>query len=150
VREFLLILHILAAAAWFGTNVVRFVVNPRVGKEEPVVVAHWLRTTVAFGTRIYTPAAVIILITGIALVAVSNGTYGYGNLFVSLGFLAVIVGAVLGMAVFGPTGRRAAELVEAGGGPELQAAERKLATFGAIDMVVLTVAIVAMVTKIGV
>lgn len=148
-REVLLILHILGAGAWFGGNAVQLLVNPRVGRSGPSVAAHWLRTTVRMGTHLYTPAAVLLLLTGVGLVLVSDGVYEFSDIFVSIGFLVVIVGAALGMAVFGPTGRRAADAYESGATDEARASERRLAGFGSLDTVLVVLAIVVMVLRLG-
>lgn len=148
-RSVLLFVHIVAAAAWFGTNVVQAVLNRRMAAEPDVVAAKWLRSTVLFGTRIYMPAAVLILITGVWMVII-DPLYGFGELFVTIGFGMVLVGAVLGARVFGPVGEQAAELREAGNSAAAQPLYRRLQTFGVIDSVLLTVTIAAMVGRWGV
>ena len=148
-RDVLLIIHILGAAAWFGANVVQTMVNPTIGRAGSTVAAHWLRTTVKMGTRLYSPAAVVILLSGIGLVLVSEGVYEFSDLFVSVGFLVVIVGAALGMAVFAPTGRKAADAYEAGDTEAVQASEHRLALFGILDTVLLVVVITLMVLRLG-
>ena len=45
-RDTLLIIHILAAGAWIGTNVVQFFVNPRINDQDTVIAAYWHRTVV--------------------------------------------------------------------------------------------------------
>ena len=146
-RNVLLILHILGAGAWFGGNMVQLLVNPRIGESGSTVAAHWLRTTARFGTRLYTPAAVLILVTGIWLVLITP--YEFSDVFVSIGFLVVIAGAALGMAVFGPTGRKAADAHESGDAQTAQIAERRLAGFGSLDTVLVVVAITVMVLRLG-
>jgi uncharacterized membrane protein len=148
-RNVLLILHILAAGTWFGANMVQLMVNPRIGNAGSTVAAHWLRTTVRLGTRLYSPAAVLILLSGIGLVLVSDGAYEFSDLFVSVGFLVVIVGAALGMAVFAPVGRRAADAYEAGQTQVVQASERRLAMFGMLDTALLIFVITLMVLRLG-
>lgn len=144
----LLFIHILAAAAWFGTNVVQAVLNRRMADEPDAVAAKWLRATVLFGTRIYTPAAVLLLITGVWMVII-NPAYGFGAGFVTIGFAMVIVGAVLGARVFGPVGEQAAELREQGETDAAQPLYQRLQAFGLVDTTLLTVTIAAMVWRWG-
>lgn len=147
-QNLLLILHILGAATWFGANMVQMVVNPRIGDSGPQVAASWLRTTVKLGRVLYMPAALLILASGIGLVLNSDG-YEFSDTFVSVGFLVVIVGAVLGMAVFGPTGRKAADAYESGDTQVVRASERRLAGFGILDSALVLIAIVLMVMRFG-
>lgn len=144
----LLVIHILAAGAWFGTNVVQFVVNPRVRTYPADIGSWWLRRTVAFGTRIYTPAAVVLLVTGVFLV-IDNDLFEFSSTFVTIGFTMVIIGAGLGMFVFGPRGEAAASAIEAGNEPEVRRLTGSLAGFGVLDSVLLVVTIIAMTSKWG-
>lgn len=149
-RTALLFIHILAAGTWFGTNVVQMATNPRIRTYPNEIAAWWLRRTVAFGTRIYSPAAVILLITGIFLVLDNSSAYEFSDPFVSLGFVMVIVGAALGILVFGPRGEKAAGAIEAGDDTEVQRQTTTLMQFGILDTVLLLVTIWAMVSKWGV
>ncbi len=146
-RTTLLVLHILAAASWFGANVTQGVVTPHFVRAGGASAAQWWRATVRMGRVLYMPATIVVLVSGIFLV--TSGPYGFADLFVSIGFLAVILGAVLGMAVFAPRGRRAADLHESGDSALAAPVERSIAGFGAFDTVVVAVTIVAMVSKWG-
>ena len=105
-EDLLLIVHILAAGTWFGTNMVQFFVTPRMRKASPTAAASWHRMTVGLGMFIYSPAAVLLFITGFGLIGVSDGAYSMGDAFVLLGIVAVVIGAVLGIRFFGPRGER--------------------------------------------
>ena len=146
-EEFLLTLHILAAGTWIGANVVRFVVTPRIGDAGADVAAHWHRTAVSLGLQVYTPAAIVIVVTGLGLVGVSDGLYEMSDPFVSLGFLTVIVGAALSMRVFAPLGRRAADAYDSGGDP--RPLESRMAAVAGVDTVLVVVTVAAMVAKWG-
>lgn len=148
VYELALFLHIIAAGIWLGGNVAQFVLNRRF-VEEGSGLATFLRGTVDMGTRQYTPAAIILLITGIWLVS-QNDAVGFSASFVSIGFAMVIIGGVLGGTVFGPRGREAAALRDAGDDAGARAVESRLVAFGLLDTVLLLVTIAAMVWKLGV
>lgn len=145
--ELALFLHVLAAGTWLGGNVSRFVLNRRF-VEEGSGLATFLRGTVDMGTRQYTPAAIILLITGIWMVA-ENDVYGFSEAFVSVGFAMVIIGGVLGGTVFGPRGREAASLRDAGDEAGARAVENRLTAFGLLDTVLLVITIAAMVWSFG-
>ncbi len=147
-EELLLTVHLLAAGTWIGANVVQLLVFSRLAGAGPAVAAHWYRTAVSLGTRLYTPAAVLLLLTGFGLIGTSDDLYSMGDPFVSLGFLTVIVGAVLSMRFFAPLGRKAAEAHESGGDPTPY--EKRIALLGTLDTVLVVVTFAAMVGKWGV
>lgn len=144
----LLFVHILAAGAWFGTSVVQMVTNRRMASSSDDVAAHWLRTVVSYGNWIYMPSALLLLITGVWMVLL-NDAYGFGNLFVTIGFIMIVVGAVFGARIFGPLSEQAADLREQGKSAEAQPLYTRLRTAGMIDGLLLTVTIAAMVGRWG-
>ena len=94
-------------------------------------------------------AGVLVLLTGIALVLESD-FIDFSEPFVGIGFLAIILGAVLGMAVFGPGSRTLAQVDPGTATPQAEAAETsKLTTFGIVDTLVVVVTIGAMVGHWG-
>lgn len=149
-RTFLLVVHILAAGAWIGANVTQVVVTPRVSKLGGAAAAVWMRATVSMGRVLYTPAAILSLVTGFALVLRSGSPYEFEQLFVVIGVAMVVVGAVLGARVFGPQGERAAAAFEAGNGDGGRAIVARLSAFGLLDSVLLIVTVWAMTAKWGV
>ena len=146
--QFLLWLHIIGAGTWLGANVTQVVAGRSFAREPRPAVAAFHRATVAMGTRLYTPVAVLILVTGILMV-LQNDAWDFENLFVVIGFAMVVLGAVLGSAVFAPTGRRTAQAYEDGDEGAAAAGERRLAGFGTLDTALLLVTIGAMVWKWG-
>ncbi len=146
--QLLLWLHILAAAAWFGTAVASSIGDRLISSETAEARAAWYRVILRFGQLVYTPAAVLVLITGVLLV-VDIPAYGFGSTFVSIGFLAVIVGAGLGMAVFGPKSREAAAALDHGDTAGAASAIARIRQASLLDILVLTVTIAAMVWNWG-
>lgn len=122
--------------------------TPRFKRSQPSAEATYLLGTVDLGTRLYTPAAVVLLATGIWLV-LQTDAYAFSNAFVSLGFLTVILGAILAMAVFGPRGREAAELFEGGDVSRARTVQGRIQAFGMLDLVLFLVTIWAMVARWG-
>ena len=146
--EFLLFVHILAAGSWLGASVTQFVVTPSLQKVGGAPAAAWMRQTVRLGTAIFTPAAVVLLITGFWMV-IRESVYEFEQTFVAIGIVMVIIGAFFGMRIFGPGGREVADLHEAGDKAKANAAHQRLAMYGAIDIVLLVFTIWAMVTRLG-
>jgi uncharacterized membrane-anchored protein len=147
-RELLLFIHILAAASWLGANVTQIVVNPVMAKTGGAAAAAWMRQTLRMGNFVYAPAAVVALITGIFLV-IDGAQWEFEQFFVALGFITVIVGAVLGTRVFGPLGRKAAELYDSGDAAAAAAVQSKLGMWGYVDTALIVLTIYAMVSKLG-
>lgn len=143
----LLWIHIAAAGAWLGGNLVQVFAGPIMESAGPVPEAAWHRMTVKMGAMFYTPAAVVALLTGYELVR-SNDAYAFSAAFVSLGFVTVVVGATLGMAVFAPTGRKLADAIDRGDHTEARAMKGKLRLWGTFDTLLVLVTIYAMVAKI--
>jgi uncharacterized membrane protein len=147
--QFVLWIHILAAASWFGGGVASQIGGQVFASEPDTSRAGWYRLVLRLGQILYTPAAVVILITGVLLVT-GNEAYGFGSTFVSIGFLAVIVGAGLGMAVYGPRSRDASSALEGGDAGGAAAAIARIRQAGLLELALLAITIAAMVWKWGV
>jgi hypothetical protein len=147
-RDMLLVLHIAGAGTWLGANVLQAVVPPVAARSGGAVLAGWYRITTAISTRLYIPAAILILISGVLLVLDSDA-YGFGSLFVTIGFGMIVIGALFGKFVFGPGGEAAAVAVESGDGSAIKRAVSRLTTFGLIDTLLLLFTITAMVLRLG-
>ena len=97
---------------------------------------------------LYNIAGILVLVTGVGLVLDSD-FFEFSDMFVSIGFLAVIIGAVLGMAVFGPGSRALAAAIRDGDAEAERTVSARLTAFGVLDTIVVVVTIVAMVAKWG-
>ncbi|HET8739385.1 MAG TPA: DUF2269 family protein [Acidimicrobiia bacterium] len=146
-RDVLLTLHIAGAGTWLGANVVQAVVPPAAARAGQQTLAGWYRITSVLARRLYMPAAVLVLLTGIFMVLGSD-SYSFGSTFVTIGFAMIVVGAVLGMVVFGPGGEKAADALETGDQGAAQAATSRLARWGVLDTLLLLVTIMAMVLRL--
>jgi hypothetical protein len=146
--QFWLFLHIAAAAAWIGAALRQVVETPVAEKGVPAARALWYRNNVAMGTRLFAPAAVIVLLSGILMV-IDNDAVGFGTPFVSIGFAAVIFGAAVGPAVFGKRGEAAAAKLEDGDVAGADAIAKKTRPIELLDLTVLLVTLAAMVWKWG-
>lgn len=141
-------LHIAGAGTWLGANVVQAVVPPMAARKSAEVLAGWYRITSAMASRLYVPTAILILITGVLMV-LDNEAYGFGSLFVTIGFGMIVVGALLGQFVFGPGGEETADAVESGDATAIRSAVGRLTRFGMIDTLLLLFTITAMVLRLG-
>lgn len=144
-RDILLVLHIAGAGTWLGANVVQAMVPPMAARSGTAALAGWYRVTSIMARRLYMPAAFLILITGVALV-LEIDAYGFGNTFVAVGFAMIIIGAILGIVVFGPGGNAAAEAVESEDVSRIRKAVARLTRWGLVDtlLVLLTIGVMVM------
>ena len=147
-RQTLLVLHIIGVATWLGGNMVLAFVGPRIGSAEASTRVWWAETQGAMARVLYNIAGILVLVTGVGLVLDSD-FFEFSNMFVSIGFLAVIIGAVLGMAVFGPGSRALAAAIRDGDAEAERTVSARLTAFGVLDTIVVVVTIVAMVAKWG-
>jgi uncharacterized membrane protein len=147
--QFVLWIHILAAASWFGGGVATQIGSQVFASEPAASRAGWYRLVLRLGQILSTPAAVVVLITGVLLVT-GNEAYGFGSTFVSIGFLAVIVGAGIGMAVYGPRSRDASSALESGDTGGAAAAIGRIRQAGLLELALLAITIASMVWKWGI
>lgn len=145
-RDLLLIFHIAGAGVWLGANVIQAVVPRMAARQGTGTAAGWFRIAAGLLNRVYVPASLVILTTGVLLV-VRADEYGFGTRFVTVGFAMIVVGAVLGLVVFDRGSEMAAEAIESADEPRIKAASTKLAAFGALDTLLLLLTITAMVTR---
>lgn len=147
-RDLMLLVHIASAGTWLGANMVQMATPPLALAQGPETAAGWMRISAGLMRRLYMPASVLLLASGVGLV-VNSPVYGFADLFVTIGFTVIIIGAVLGMVVFGPAAERAARAIESGDAPTFKAATGRIARFGALDTVLVLVAITAMILRLN-
>lgn len=145
--DILLVIHIAAAGAWLGANLMQAIVPGLLGPVTPAA-ASWFRTTEKLATRFYIPMSVTVLVTGVLLV-LNSEAYGFGSVFVSIGFVAIVIGAVLGSTVFGPKSRAIADAIDAGETERAHKVRGTVGGFGILDTMVVLFTIYAMVAKLG-
>jgi uncharacterized membrane protein len=117
--------------------------------------AWWHRVQNEIGQKLITISATVLLIAGIYLAA--DGPYDFGNTFVSIGIIIIVVLLGTGGAYFSPRERKAAELAErdiaasAGGevklSAEYEAVAQQLRIAGIVAGVLILLAVFLMVNK---
>lgn len=139
-REFLLIIHILSAAAWIGGGLFSLVSFPALARQ--VGVKEVGRLDESIGSKFFGSAMVLLLLSGIALVLTSDA-FGWGDAFVLIGIGVIVIEGALQGAVFGPRMARAYE------SESLSAFGQAFKISGAASLALVVAAVWAMVTKIG-
>jgi uncharacterized membrane protein len=144
----MLFLHILGAATWFGASLTIFIVVPRMRAAGHKAAGPFMGVYEKTSNMIYAPAAVLLLVTGVWLV-IDSSFWDWDQAFVSIGFAAVIAGVALGVLVFAPAVRKLRAAHEASDDAALPALYSRFMAFAALDLAIVTFAIIAMVWKMG-
>ena len=147
-RDILLVLHIAGAGTWLGANIVQAVAPSMAAKQGPAAAAGWFRIAAGLSTRLYMPAAIVLLATGIWMVLIDDA-YGFGTTFVTIGFAMIIIGTLLGIFVFERGSIRAADAIDSGDQTAVRTTRGRLAGFGILDTLLLLFTITAMVLRLG-
>jgi hypothetical protein len=148
VGDLLLFVHIAAVAAWIGAGITQLIVTPALQQTGGITAAAWMRQTVRLGRILLSPAAILVLISGVWMV-VREDVYEFEQAFVVIGFIAVATGAFLGMRVYGPMGRDIADLHESGESAQAGEKHRRIATLGLAEIALLLFTVWAMVSRWG-
>ena len=141
-------LHVSFAVIWIGGGfmlTILGIIAEREQDEEQIVVV--VRQASFVGERIFTPASLIVLLAGIAMMI--NVDWGWDHFWVTFGLLGFLATFVTGIAVLSPRAKKVKALVATAGpaAPETQAAIRELLLIARIDLAVLLLVIVDMVVK---
>jgi uncharacterized membrane protein len=146
-------IHVSAVIVGFGATFAEAVTFPVAMKLDKRHLPYVHKLHLFINQRLASPALVVILITG--LYQVSKGDWSFGDVWISLSFLIVIVlGGLLG-GYFIPTDRKLGAQVEkelAAGGElsaDYLAQVRREGVFGTITGVLILLAVFLMVTKLG-
>jgi hypothetical protein len=141
----LLVLHISGVGSWLGANAVQLLLSPRFARASTDVAAAWTRQIIWLAERYYVIVGAVIGITGVLLVL--DGDWSWSSGFIWVGLAVLVIGAVLGVAVFGPLGRTRADALDSGDRDRADTAQRRIVPFGIVDTALVVVAIAAMVHK---
>ncbi len=145
-RTTLLVIHILSVAIWFGGIIAMSYAGSALGGADHRVRRWFADAQLAVGRVLFSAASILTLITGVWLV-LDNTFFEFSDTFVSIGFLVVIVGTVLGMVVYAPACKQLVGAIDAGDASAQEAASRKLMITNSVNAILLLVATVAMVAR---
>lgn len=145
---------IIAFGAMFSYPVVYAVLRQPVNRR---MLGAWHRGQARVLRMVVTPAATLLLLSGIYMV--SKGVFTFSSKFVGIGIAVVVIVLGLTGAMLTPSERKAAELadrdVQAAKfeaidlSPEYLAVAKRLQLFGGLSGLLVLVAVFVMVTKIG-
>jgi hypothetical protein len=143
-RDFLVFLHVLSAAAWIGGSLYAMYAYSRitsVGGSGAI-----LKAVSERGGRYYGSSAGLTLLTGILLV-LTQDPWGWGDLFVIIGLSVFAFSAVYQPLIATKTEERL--LAAAAGDGDVTSALRSFYGVTGLELAVLLFALYAMVAKLG-
>ena len=150
VNELLLTPHILATATWIGAALALQVIGRRMRSTTPdAAVDRFALDAEAVGKMLLAPASVVLLVTGVVLVARQHLGWGTPWILVGIGSLAA-AGAVGGTFLI-PEGRRIAELARRPGHDPAEVRDRttRRLLVARVDLALLLMGVADMVFRPG-
>lgn len=141
-RELLLTIHILAAAAWIGGGLFASLSFRQLVKTKGVKSIAALEESL--GSKFFGSAVGLLLLSGIGLVLVAD-EFGFGEMFVLIGIGVVVVNGIVEGAFVAPRAKKITEADE-----DRSADYLKLLTEGSmVQLALMVFAVWAMVAKLG-
>jgi uncharacterized membrane protein len=148
--ELLKTIHVLFAVIWVGGAATTQVFATRLSRaNEPARMAAFAKDIEFVGTRVYTPASVIVLAAGIWMVADSG--WDFTDLWIVFGLIGIAFSATVGAAFLGPESGRIGRLIEAKGPEDAEVTSRlnRIFLVSRVELVILLLIVVNMVVKPG-
>jgi uncharacterized membrane protein len=148
--DFLLAVHLLCVVIWVGGGVTMHIFGRLATKEGPERELAFTEQAIRIGNMLYAPLSVILLIAGVLLV--DELGYGYGDLWITFGFLGFLNSFVIGVAYYPRAARRYAKIAagEGAGSQAARAIYRRTANVNTYEITVLLLIVVDMAVKPGV
>jgi uncharacterized membrane protein len=143
-RTLVLTIHIAGVAGWLGANLTQLVLNPQMARQGREVEASWTRAQMFLGQRYYNVVGAVIAVTGVLLV-LHEPVADWSSGFVWVGLAVVVLGGVLGVAVFTPLTHRRLAAIEAGDEAGRAASAQRTVVMACIDTALVLTAVLAMV-----
>lgn len=150
--EWIVVLHVLSGAAWFGGQVyVEGLMAAAARSKDSAMILSITDNIVKTSVRIFSGSAVLLLITGVWIVLDDKSEYAFEDMFVSIGFLIVLIGLGVMLFYFRPKGAALKQAVEQEGATSNTAIAlaRQLSMVSHIMTLLITIALVVMVIKPG-
>ncbi|MGQ0815643.1 MAG: DUF2269 family protein [Gemmatimonadota bacterium] len=141
-------IHVASIAIWFGGLVTLLLLNRMLARgTEPAVAQVLGRQGGALSMRLFIPAMLVSVITGIGMVQVGN--LSFGSTWIIWGMVGVVVSFVLGAIFTGGASRRLAQRLASGEIDAVAAAavQRRIFAVALVNVALLLSIVWAMVAK---
>jgi uncharacterized membrane protein len=142
------VIHVSFAVIWIGGGALLTILGMIAERRnDPMELAAIARQVALVGQKVFSPAAVVVLLAGIAMMI--NGSLDWNQFWVSFGLLGFLSSVVIGIGFLAPQSKRAADLIESDGvaSPAAQAAIAKILVLARYDIAVLLLVVFDMVLK---
>jgi hypothetical protein len=143
----LLTLHIAAIASWLGADVLLYAMRHRWKRETPEATKAWARMQFWLHDRDYAVVALLILVTGIALV--QHEHWGWSSKFIWVVLAAIAAGATLGGIGLKGLAKQRVEALEASDADTAVATDRRALPIELLLTAIVLITVAAMVHKWG-
>ncbi len=140
--------HVMGMSVWFGGLVAMLIINRTLAaRGEHAAVQAIGRLGQHLGMRLFMPAMIVTLITGIGMVQV--GELSFKLVWSIWGMIGVVVSVVVGGILTGGTARKMGQAAARGESDAagIATAQRRILMFAAINLLVLLSVIYVMVAK---
>jgi len=148
--EFLKLIHILGVIAWVGAAIEQQIVGARAtSSNDQRRIAHFVEEAEWVGLRIMTPAALVALFTGIAMVIESG--WNFSDAWIIIGIGLFVVTSLNGMLYLTPQSKKLKLLIaEKGFDDQVRDGIQRVTLASRIDLLVLVLIVGDMVIKPGI
>ena len=150
-HEWLTFLHILAAIVWVGASITQSAIMTRASRNpDRALVAGLAHELGWVGPFLIGPAAIVVIGAGIWITVIEEWV-AFSDTWIWLSLVLVGVSMVLGMAYFGPEGRRIERIADDRGPGDAEFRQRmdRLLLIGRLDLFLLAAVLWLMVFKPG-
>ncbi len=150
--EVLKFLHVAAVIAWVGAPVFLTVLQARLrGAGDRATLMGIGRQMETLGKAYFSPLAATTLVTGILMVATTDGL-SFTDPWIVIGFVGIAATMGIGLGVITPTGKKLAEASQATppDGTAIASLSQRITTLTIINIVILFCVVWAMIIKPGV
>jgi uncharacterized membrane protein len=147
--EFLLFFHISMAVIWVGGGaVIQFFALRALRSPDPMRTAEFAGDVEHIGNRVFIPAALLALVSGVWMV-IDSDFWGFGDDWILIGLILFAGTFLSGALFFGPESGRIKKLMEAEGptSPAVQARIQRILALSRADLMLLFLLIFDMAVK---
>jgi uncharacterized membrane protein len=141
-------IHVTFAVIWIGGGALLTILGVMAERRnDPVELAAIARQTAMVSRKLFSPAAIVVLLAGIGMMI--NGSLDWNQFWVSFGLLGFLSSLVVGIAFLAPQSRKVAALIETEGvsSSAAQAGIAKILVIARYDIAVLLLVVFDMVLK---
>jgi uncharacterized membrane protein len=143
--------HVLAAITWVGGGLfVQFQATRLSRANEPVKLAGFAQDIEFWGLRLFVPASLLVLITGILMVTYSPGV-NFSDTWIWLGLIGYGLTFLTGVFFLGPTSGKLGRMIDTvpPEDPGVQQGIRRIFMVSRVDLMVILLVVADMVFKPG-